>query len=222
MLLIDKFDGQYAYMSNFDTHVVKYDSIEYPHNEVAFQAQKSLDIHVREEFARAMLTPGQAKRAGKGRPFKSLSGEELRIELRPDWEKVKNSIMYEIVRAKFEQNPDIREKLLATGDAQLVEGNYWHDNYWGQCTCQRCINSIGFNQLGKTLMRVRAELGGAPYNEPWHVNYIGVQRERRTIAYQPTIVRPSARYTEKEIIAATKPLPKGALSGLLVPPCSRT
>ena len=121
MTSIMKFDEQYDFLSNFYSCDVVYDGITYPHTESAFQAQKSLDIHIREEFARTMIKPGQAKRAGKGKTFKSLSGEELRIELRPDWEKVKNSIMYEIVRAKFEQNSDIREKLLATGDAQLIE-----------------------------------------------------------------------------------------------------
>lgn len=70
-----------------------------------------------------MVKPGQTKRAGKGRTFRSLDGEELKVELRPDWEKVKNSIMYEIVRAKFEQNIGLRDRLLAAGDAELVEGN---------------------------------------------------------------------------------------------------
>lgn len=176
---IDKFDGQYDFCSNFYYCSIVYDDIEYEHSEAAFQAQKTLDEHIRQVFAKMMLTPGQAKRAGKGREFKTSDGTYAKIELRPDWEKVKNSIMYEIVRAKFEQNADIREKLLATGDAQLVEGNYWHDNYWGQCTCARCANIVGFNQLGKTLMRVRAELGGAPYNEPWNANYIGVQKQQK-------------------------------------------
>ena len=221
MTSITKFDEQYEFLSNFYNCNVKYDGIYYPHTESAFQAQKTLDIHIREEFARAMITPGQAKRAGKGRPFKSLSGEELRIELRPDWEKVKNSIMYEIVRAKFEQNLGLREKLLATGDAQLIEGNYWHDNYWGQCSCSRCINTVGFNQLGKTLMRVRAELGGAPYNEEWHVNYIGVTKEKRGLTGSPDIIKQSVRY-EKPIVTLTRyTLPNGALNGPLMPPCSR-
>lgn len=220
MEAIIKFDGRYDFLSNFYNCSVQYDDICYPHTESAFQAQKTLDIHVREEFARAMLTPGQAKRAGKGKSFKSLSGEVLKVELRSDWEKVKNSIMYEVVRAKFEQNQDLREKLLATGDAQLIEGNYWHDNYWGQCSCQRCINTIGFNQLGKTLMRVRAELGGAPYNEEWHVNYIGIQKEKRGLTGQFTIERKSVRYEKPEVTLTNFTLKNGALSGPLKPPCS--
>lgn len=218
MVVIDKFDGQYEFLSNFYRCNVGYDDILYFHTEGAFQAQKTLDIEVREALAK-LEGPGQAKRAGKGRPFKSPNGDTHIVELRSDWEKVKNSIMYEIVRAKFEQNLDIREKLLATGDALLIEGNYWHDNYWGQCSCPRCVNTIGFNQLGKTLMRVRAELGGAPYNEPWNVNYIGVQKERRGITGQQTIVRPSKRYNETVTTQAHHILPAGALNGPLKPPC---
>uniref|UniRef100_UPI00345E83CD NADAR domain-containing protein n=1 Tax=uncultured Duncaniella sp. TaxID=2768039 RepID=UPI00345E83CD len=49
-------------------------------------------------------------------------------------------------------NPALAEKLIATGDAELVEGNYWHDTVWGVC------DGVGENHLGKILMRVREEL----------------------------------------------------------------
>jgi len=63
-----------------------------------------------------------------------------------------------IVKLKFAQNPDLRKKLLATGTEELVEGNTWHDNYWGDCSCPECKNIKGRNQLGITLMRVRKEM----------------------------------------------------------------
>ena len=69
-----------------------------------------------------------------------------------DWEEVKDQIMYEICLAKFTQNEELKEKLLATGNEELVEGNTWHDTYWGVC------NRRGKNKLGKILMRVRSEL----------------------------------------------------------------
>jgi predicted NAD-dependent protein-ADP-ribosyltransferase YbiA (DUF1768 family) len=40
----------------------------------------------------------------------------------------------------------------ATGDRKLVEGNYWHDTFWGVC------NGVGENYLGEILMHVRQEL----------------------------------------------------------------
>ena len=67
-------------------------------------------------------------------------------------EEVKDKVMYEIVLAKFTQNPDLKEKLLATGDEHLEEGNTWGDTIWGT------VDGVGENRLGKILMRVRDEL----------------------------------------------------------------
>ena len=65
---------------------------------------------------------------------------------------VKTNIMYDICLAKFTQNQDLKEKLLKTGNAILIEGNWWNDTYWGVC------NGIGENNLGKILMKIREEL----------------------------------------------------------------
>ena len=77
-----------------------------------------------------------------------------RVELRVDWETVKERIMYEICLAKFTQHSELAQKLLKTGTKYLVEGNYWGDTEWGVC------NGKGKNKLGKILMRVREELRG--------------------------------------------------------------
>ena len=66
--------------------------------------------------------------------------------------------MYDVCVAKFTMNESLKERLLATGDEELVEGNEWHDNYWGNCTCDNCKDIPGRNQLGKTLMKVRADI----------------------------------------------------------------
>lgn len=93
------------------------------------------------DFARfAPLAAGEAKKLGRT------------VVLRPDWNEVKVSIMRNVLALKFRQNPDLREKLLATGEAELIEGNHWKDTFWGVC------NGVGENWLGKLLMELREEL----------------------------------------------------------------
>ena len=50
----------------------------------------------------------------------------------------------------------LREKLLATGDAELVEENTWGDTFWGVCNGRR------ENMLGTLLMDIRALLRECP------------------------------------------------------------
>jgi ribA/ribD-fused uncharacterized protein len=141
---IDKFDGEYAFLSNFYHHpIVDDDGIRYATNEHYFQAQKTLDLNQRRRIA-AAATPGQSKHLGRT------------VDLRADWENIKTDVMLEALHKKF-SDPILARMLLATGDAELVEGNYWHDNTWGSCSCERCQNR-GENRLGKLLMQVRSEL----------------------------------------------------------------
>ena len=135
---ISRFRDEHDFLSNFHAASVEYEGIVYTNNEAAFQAQKVLEHEAKLPFA--ALPPGKAKRMGR------------HVPLRADWESVKEALMYEIVLAKFSQNPQLREKLLATGDVPLYEGNTWNDFYWGVC------RGKGKNALGKILMRVRQEL----------------------------------------------------------------
>jgi predicted NAD-dependent protein-ADP-ribosyltransferase YbiA (DUF1768 family) len=66
--------------------------------------------------------------------------------------------MLNLLRQKFVNHSEFRRKLLATGDSMLVEGNIWHDNDWGDCSCERCANKPGQNNLGRLIMQVRKEL----------------------------------------------------------------
>jgi len=66
--------------------------------------------------------------------------------------------MRSAVKAKFKQNSELLKLLIATKPHDLIEGNYWHDNIWGDCLCSRCKNIKGQNLLGKILMEVREEL----------------------------------------------------------------
>jgi ribA/ribD-fused uncharacterized protein len=136
--VIDDFSKPgYEFYSNFFMAPVKYRYILYDCNESAFQSAKTLDMNKRLEFQH--MKPGEAKRAGR------------KLVLRPYWETIKVDVMHDIVSDKFTRNPELRELLLAN-DEELVEGNNWHDTFWGIC------GGIGENHLGKILMLVRHEI----------------------------------------------------------------
>ena len=137
--MIDSFSGIYGFLSNFYPTTVIFDGQMYPTVEHAFQAAKTLDVKQR-EHVQVAHTPGEAKRRGR------------RVTLREDWEKIKVEVMEELVTQKFTHHNALREKSIATEDAEIVEGNTWGDTFWGQ------VNGEGQNHLGKILMRVRNTL----------------------------------------------------------------
>lgn len=137
--VIPEFQGAYRFLSNFWPADVHLDDRLYPSVEHAYQAAKTLDESERRSVRNAH-SPGQAKRLGQ------------RATKRADWNEVKLSVMENLVREKFTRHAVFREKLLATGDAEIVEGNSWGDRFWGVC------KGVGENHLGKILMRVREEL----------------------------------------------------------------
>lgn len=142
--MIDNFKNKYFFLSNFYLSPVKFEGLVYPSVEHAFQAAKTLDKEERKEFA-ILKTPSDAKKKGRY------------CQLRSDWEEVKVQVMLECLRNKF-KDKTLRKMLLETGDEILVEGNTWHDNCWGSCSCEKCKDIEGKNFLGKCLMRVREEI----------------------------------------------------------------
>ena len=87
-----------------------------------------------------MTNPVKIKRFGKT------------IKLRLDWEEVKVQIMLGLLRQKFKKGSSLGNRLLATGNQKLIEGNTWGDTFWGVC------QGKGLNVLGKLLMQVRDEI----------------------------------------------------------------
>lgn len=144
MVVIDSFRGEHRFLSNFHPCPVEYEGLTYPNAEAAFHAQKCTDPADRMKYVQ-VKNPVRSKRMGR------------REQLPADWDARRYDAMKAVVRAKF-ANPEMAERLLATGDAYLVEGNHWHDNYWGRCSCEKCRDKEGGNRLGMILMDIRAEL----------------------------------------------------------------
>lgn len=137
---IKEFNGNYRFLSNFYHAPVCVSGIDYLNTEAAYQAGKTLDMDVRAEFS--SLDPSTAKKKGRY------------VELRADWDVVKIEIMELCLRAKFMKHPDLAEKLIATGNAKLIEGNHWGDTIWGVSL----KTGKGKNLLGKLLMNIREDL----------------------------------------------------------------
>ena len=135
---IDEFDGDFAFLSNFYPATISMDGMSFQSSEAAYQAQKCLNTMDKFQFCN--LGPRDAKKLGR------------KVQLRPDWEDIKDDVMAHILNLKFRQHPELGNLLIATGDAELIEGNYWRDTYWGVCY------GVGENRLGKLLMVLRYEL----------------------------------------------------------------
>lgn len=148
--MIAEFSGEYRFLSNFWFVNVIYDHMTYPTVEHAYQAAKTHDL-VHRQYIQTLQTPGLAKREGR------------KVTLREDWDDVKVLVMKNLVWQKF-QRRDLKQRLLATGEQELIEGNRWHDNFWGICSCGACCLKRSYlphdteNHLGIILMETRAKL----------------------------------------------------------------
>jgi ribA/ribD-fused uncharacterized protein len=151
---IGSFQGEFRWLSNFWPAQVTLDGRVYPSVEHAYQAAKTKGPEARKKFQDPSLKASVAKRLGS--PAGMLS---YGLRIRPDWNEVRLGIMEGLIRQKFSRAP-LRDKLLATGDAILVEGNYWNDQFWGVC------RGVGENHLGKILMKIRKELQDAYSQAP--------------------------------------------------------
>ena len=138
METIKSFRKQYYFLSNFYPCTVTYEGETFGSAERAFQAAKCEDKSLWYRFQLAQ-TEQDAKYFGR------------HVQLRSDWEQIKDEVMYTVLKSKFETKR-LKKLLLETGDAHIEEGNNHGDRYWGT------VKGEGRNQLGKTLMRIREEL----------------------------------------------------------------
>ena len=127
--------------SNFAPCGIDHDDAWWPTVENYYQAQKFNDPELRKSIRKAEKPP----------IAKSLA-DKNKAAIRPDWDAVKDDVMYRAVRRKFEQHPELKAMLLATGDEELIEAAPT-DTYWGVGR-----DGAGLNKLGEIIARIRGEL----------------------------------------------------------------
>jgi len=147
--VIDRFTDDYKFLSNFYVgEPIIYKTQLFASAEHLYMSLKTDDPQEAAWVASAP-TPGEAKRRGQ------------EVTLKSGWDTTGKRVlaMRVTVGQKFLQDRQLQKKLLATGDTPLVEGNHWHDNFWGKCTCggPDC-EGRGMNILGLILEELRADL----------------------------------------------------------------
>jgi ribA/ribD-fused uncharacterized protein len=142
---ITDFRNDYFYLSNFYPCGALPPTLEH-----WFQAAKTHDPAQQQRVMTAK-SAGDAKRLGK------------LVTLRPDWDRVKTSVMRDLLARKFPAGSDLARLLVATKGYYLIEGNTHHDKVWGAVWDTRNTCWYGENRLGLLLMERRALLVGVSF-----------------------------------------------------------
>lgn len=139
--MIKEFQGEYRWLSNFALVQIYLDGMEYQSVEHAYMSAKSSDDEWKNFCADKSVSAGAVKKASRG------------IKLIDDWERLRIPIMRGCLLQKFGKSP-FMEKLLATGNVHIQEGNHWGDKFWGVCL----RTGVGENHLGILIMEIRKGL----------------------------------------------------------------
>jgi ribA/ribD-fused uncharacterized protein len=142
--MINSFRNEYHFLSNFYPLHIKYEGLIYYSVEHAYQAAKTLDPELRIGMSQ-LCSAATAKKIGRLLP------------LRDDWDAVKLTVMRDCLALKFTTVNFCGNRLMMTTPQELVEGNHWHDNFWGCCSCPKHKDN-GTNWLGILLMERRDAL----------------------------------------------------------------
>lgn len=135
----------YGVFSNLFRSPVIFEGEEFPTAEHAYQAGKARKPEVRDWILSAP-TPSLVAMSAHGL---------YTWDIAPDWSKTKFDRMKRVLHGKFSQNEDLKNLLLSTGSARLVESAKTDNSVnrlWGE------VNGKGKNMLGILLMELREEL----------------------------------------------------------------
>ena len=135
----------YGAFSNLFRRAIDFEDEMFATSEHAYQAGKARKPEVR-DWVLSAPSPALVAMAAHGLYYWDIA---------PGWSRTKFDRMRGVLRAKFTQHEDLKEMLLATGDARLVESatvDNEVNRLWGE------VNGEGRNMLGQLLMELRASL----------------------------------------------------------------
>ena len=135
---ITEFKNENRWLSNMWPCEIWYGGLRFNSVEHAYVAAKTTDGVERLKI-KSIEDPHTAKKYGR------------KLKLRDNWDTLKLGYMEAFLIQKFDPEIKLGQKLIATSDVLLVEGNCWNDTFWGVC------KGKGENNLGKLLMKIRAE-----------------------------------------------------------------
>ena len=135
------YENKYYMFSNFSAFLVTYNGRVWMTSEHAYQAAKFDDPSIIDLIYSAP-SAYDAKKVARSHTNK----------VRPNWKGIKVAVMNAIIREKTAQHSYVRDKLLETGDREIIE-NSPEDSFWGTGR-----DGTGKNTLGKIWMEVRGEI----------------------------------------------------------------
>lgn len=141
--IVGFYPREFYVFDNFASFQVDWRGRRWPTSEHAYQTTKFLETDP--ELAETIFAARSAHDAYK-------LAKTNAVKVPENWDEIKVGIMEDIVRAKCEQNPYVKEKLMATLDEPIVEDSP-KDDFWGWGE-----DHTGRNELGKIWMRLREDL----------------------------------------------------------------
>ena len=134
---------EFGWLSNFSAHGFTIDDVRWASVEHFYQARKYAGTEIADRIRKAE-SPLKARKIAQDRS----------LVPRNDWDAVKEDVMRQALEAKFTQNRRLWERLVATGDEELIHASE-SDLFWGKNR-----DGLGDNRLGVLLMEVRRALQG--------------------------------------------------------------
>lgn len=146
MIQFWKVNEPYGYMSNWYLTRFQYKDVEFISSEQALMWSKAIIFGDAETADKILKESNQRKIKDLGRQVQGYNDAE--------WSSVRYNVMVTILMEKFGQNPELKKKLLETGNEQIFEASPF-DGIWGIKSIDADLKINGENLLGKALMEVR-------------------------------------------------------------------